>query len=111
MATPDGLTQVIVNLLNNARQASPTGATVYVRTSIGDGKVQIEVDDEGSGVPEDLAERVFEPFFTTKPDGQGTGLGLSVSRQIVERFGGSLAYEPREAGGSRFTITLRADEI
>ena len=110
MATPDGLTQVIVNLLNNARQASPTGATVYVRTSIGDGKVQIEVDDEGPGVPEDLAERVFEPFFTTKPDGQGTGLGLSVSRQIVERFGGSLAYEPREAGGSRFTITLRAYE-
>ena len=106
MATPDGLTQVIVNLLNNARQASPRDATVYVRTRAVDGKVHIEVDDDGPGVPEELSARVFEPFFTTKTDGQGTGLGLSVSRQIVERFGGSLTYRPRPEGGSRFTITL-----
>jgi signal transduction histidine kinase len=110
MATPDGLTQVLVNLLNNARQACPRGATVYVRTRLNRGTVRIEVDDEGPGIPEELANRVFEPFFTTKPDGQGTGLGLSVSRQIVERFGGSIAYEPREAGGSRFTVTLQAYE-
>ncbi len=110
MATPDGLTQVIVNLLNNARQASPRDATVYVRTCAVHGTVKIEVDDEGPGVPEELTGRVFEPFFTTKPDGQGTGLGLSVSRQIVERFGGSLTYQPRKEGGSRFTITLQAYE-
>jgi PAS domain S-box-containing protein len=110
MATPDGLTQVIVNLLNNARQASPRDATVYVRTCAVNGTVKIEVDDEGPGVPEELTGRVFEPFYTTKPDGQGTGLGLSVSRQIVERFGGSLTYHPRQEGGSRFTITLQAYE-
>ena len=110
MATPDGLTQVVVNLLNNARQASAADATVYVRTRVGNGLVRIEVDDEGPGIPEDLQNRVFEPFFTTKPDGQGTGLGLSVSRQIVERFGGTLSYEPRMPSGSRFTIALRAYE-
>ena len=110
MASPDGLTQVVVNLLNNARQASPADATVVVRTRRDDGVVQIEVDDEGPGIPEELEDRVFEPFFTTKPDGQGTGLGLSVSRQIVEKFGGTLAYSPREPSGSRFTITLQAYE-
>ena len=110
MASSDGLTQVMVNLLNNARQACPAGATVCVRTRLDPERVYIDVDDEGPGIPEDLSERVFEPFFTTKSDGQGTGLGLSVSRQIVERFGGTLSYEPRETGGSRFTITLKAFE-
>ncbi len=110
LASPDGLTQVLVNLLNNARQACSAGATVYVRTRVARGTVLIDVDDEGPGIPEELSARVFEPFFTTKPDGQGTGLGLSVSRQIVERFGGSLSYEPRRSGGSRFTVTLQAHE-
>ncbi|MBW1907109.1 MAG: PAS domain S-box protein [Deltaproteobacteria bacterium] len=108
MASPDGLTQVLVNLLSNARQACPSGSTVSVRTRVENGSIHIDVDDEGPGIPPELSERVFEPFFTTKPDGQGTGLGLSVSRQIVERFGGSLTYEPRSSGGSRFTITLQA---
>jgi signal transduction histidine kinase len=110
MASPDGLTQVLVNLLNNARQACSSGATVYVRTRVDNASVLIDVDDEGPGIPEELSALVFEPFFTTKTDGQGTGLGLSVSRQIVERFGGSLSYEPRRSGGSRFTVTLQAFE-
>jgi PAS domain S-box-containing protein len=110
MATPDGLTQVVVNLVNNARQASPPEGTIRVRTSVNGRTVRIEVDDEGPGIPAELAAKVFEPFFTTKPDGKGTGLGLSVSRQIVERFGGTLRYEPRNHGGSRFIVTLRAYE-
>ncbi len=110
MASPDGLTQVLVNLLNNARQACPSGSTVTVRTRVENESIHIDVDDEGPGIPKELSDRVFEPFFTTKPDGQGTGLGLSVSRQIVERFGGALTYEPRRSGGSRFTITLQAHE-
>ena len=99
-----------MNLLNNARQACPSEATVVVRTRLEDDEVRIEVDDGGPGIPEELSDRVFEPFFTTKPDGKGTGLGLSVSRQIIERFGGSLTYRPRETGGSRFTISLQAYE-
>jgi PAS domain S-box-containing protein len=110
MASPDGLTQVLVNLLNNARQACPSGSTVTVSTRVENGAIHIDVDDEGPGIPKELSDRVFEPFFTTKSDGQGTGLGLSVSRQIVERFGGALTYEPRRSGGSRFTITLQAHE-
>ncbi len=109
-ATPEGLTQVLVNLLNNARQASSPEATVYVSTWTDGRMVRIHVDDEGPGIPEALSERVFEPFFTTKGDMQGTGLGLSVSRQIVERCGGSLTYRPRPSGGSRFTVTLQAHE-
>ena len=110
LASPDGLTQVVVNLLSNARQACDSGSAVYVRTRLDNGTVHIDVDDEGPGIPEELSERVFEPFFTTKTDGQGTGLGLSVSRQIVERFGGTLSYEPRKPQGSRFTITLQTSE-
>lgn len=110
MATPDGLTQVVVNLVNNARQASPPEGTIRVRTRVNGGSVRIEVDDEGAGIPDEFVPKVFEPFFTTKPDGKGTGLGLSVSRQIVERFGGSLQYEPLDVGGSRFIVTLQAYE-
>jgi PAS domain S-box-containing protein len=110
MASPDGLTQVLVNLLTNARQACTSDSTVYVRTRVDNGAVHIDVDDDGPGIPEELSDRVFEPFFTTKTDGQGTGLGLSVSKQIVERFGGSLRYEPRATGGSRFTVTLQTFE-
>jgi PAS domain S-box-containing protein len=110
LAVPEGLTQVVVNLLNNARQASPADATVHVRTRREDGFVRIEVDDAGPGIPDELQARVFEPFFTTKPHGRGTGLGLSVSRQIVERFGGTLSYQRRLPRGSRFTITLRGYE-
>lgn len=110
MASPDGLTQVLVNLLTNARQACSSGSIVVVRTRVDNGSVCIDVDDEGPGIPEELSDRVFEPFFTTKTHGKGTGLGLSVSRQIIERFGGSLRYQPRETGGSRFTVTLQAYE-
>ncbi len=110
LASPDGLTQVVVNLLSNARQACGSGAAVRVRTRLDNGFLHIDVDDEGPGIAEELSERVFEPFFTTKTDGQGTGLGLSVSRQIVERFGGTLSYEPRRPRGSRFTITLQTHE-
>jgi C4-dicarboxylate-specific signal transduction histidine kinase len=81
-----------------------------LQTRVDNGAVHIDVEDEGPGIAKELSARVFEPFFTTKAYGQGTGLGLSVSRQIIEGFGGSLTYEDRESGGSRFTITLQAHE-
>ena len=65
---------------------------VRVRTWGGGGWVGLGVSDSGPGVPEAIRERIFDPFFTTRPVGEGTGLGLSVSRQIARRYGGSLEY-------------------
>jgi signal transduction histidine kinase len=69
--------------------------------------VQVEVADDGPGVPQDVAAHAFEPFFTTKEVGKGTGLGLDISRRIVvERHGGEISLEPREGGGARVVVRL-----
>lgn len=92
------LTQVLVNLVRNALDASPRGGQVTVVAEPGEGGLVLEVRDEGPGVPEALRERVFEPFFTTKPPGEGTGLGLSISRQLLADLGGSIALLERTPG-------------
>ncbi len=88
------LVQVLGNLLLNALAAVKEGPVrqVRVRTWGGGGWVGLGVSDSGPGVPEAIRERIFDPFFTTRPVGEGTGLGLSVSRQIARRYGGSLEY-------------------
>ena len=70
--------------------------------------MQIEVADNGPGIPAEIAERIFEPFFTTKPQGVGTGIGLSVSQGIIAAHGGEIAVASRPEGGALFTITLPA---
>lgn len=99
---------VLVNLLLNAADATPPGGTVTVtvRGSAGSRAAEIEVTDTGPGVPLALRERVFEPFFTTKEVGHGTGLGLAVSRNIVERHGGSIRVDAPPGGGCRFVVIL-----
>ncbi len=99
------LTQVLSNLLENGAHAAGAGGWVKL-TSRSDGdRLVIEVSDSGAGVPAALRERIFEPFFTTKPPGSGTGLGLTMARQIVERHGGIL--DVREApGGTLFHIEV-----
>jgi signal transduction histidine kinase len=110
------LGQVVLNLLVNAAQAIPDDGDaarhqVTVATfTASDGAAVLEVTDTGAGIPADVAERIFEPFFTTKTSGQGTGLGLSVSRQIVEAFGGSLSVDSAEGEGATFRLTLPPDE-
>ena len=69
-------------------------------------QVALAVRDTGSGMDQDLVQRVFEPFFTTKPTGQGTGLGLSLAYDIVKAHGGELEVETREGEGSEFIINL-----
>jgi len=109
------LGQVVLNLLINAAQAIPEGdgrghqITVATFRGRGGGTV-LEVTDTGVGVAADVAQRIFDPFFTTKPSGQGTGLGLSVSRQIVEAFGGTLTVDSAEGEGATFRMTLPPDE-
>jgi two-component system NtrC family sensor kinase len=99
------LRQALLNLIRNAREAMPKGGQIIVRVRAGSpGGVEIIVDDTGAGIPEEARASIFDPFFTTKQ--RGTGLGLAVTREIVEAHGGAIACEARSAGGTRFRITL-----
>jgi signal transduction histidine kinase len=89
------MSQVLTNLLENAAHAAGPGGWVEIATSKRPGRVTVEVVDSGPGVPQAIRDRIFEPFFTTKPPGQGTGLGLSTSRDLVHRHGGTLELRAR----------------
>ena len=69
-------------------------------------KVEIKVSDNGNGIPKSIKEKIFQPFFTTKPTGQGTGLGLSLSYDIIKAHGGEIAVESKENEATIFTILL-----
>ncbi len=102
---PPAMTQVLVNLLENAAQAAGAGGWVEVVTTSDGDQCTFEITDSGPGVPVALRQKIFEPFFTTKPPGQGTGLGLAISRDLVLRHGGNLEVRER-AGKSVFVIEL-----
>jgi signal transduction histidine kinase len=99
------LEQVFVNLLINGRDASPDGGAVEIGAAPEDGRWRIDVADRGKGLTDEEARRAFEPFFTTRQSG-GTGLGLTIAREIVERHGGELRLAPRAGGGAVATVWL-----
>lgn len=103
------LQQVIINLLNNAVDAMESSAQRVVEIDIErtDERVQICVRDKGTGLSDDMLAQVFDPFFTTKSPGKGLGLGLSISYNILEDFGGHLRARNRETGGAEFSIELQ----
>jgi signal transduction histidine kinase len=105
------LGQVLLNLLNNAidacQPADPQQHAIRVRTRDEAGRVAVEVSDTGGGIPDDLKPRVFSPFFTTKRVGEGTGLGLYISRRIAEAHGGTLDFQS-DGAGTIFRLTLPA---
>ncbi len=103
---PGKLNQVFMNLLSNAFQAIKDRGDVWLRTRTGSGTVEVEVTDNGSGIPQENIKRIFEPFYTTKPVGQGTGLGLSISYGIVEQHGGKIQVVSAPQKGSTFTVIL-----
>ena len=112
---PQDLGRVILNLINNAFYAvtekkNGTGdgyePMVIVSTKKRNGKVEIKVKDNGNGIPQKVLDKIFQPFFTTKPTGQGTGLGLSLSYDIIKAHGGELKVETKEGEGSAFIIQL-----
>lgn len=102
------LEQVLVNLFTNALDAMQGSEVRQLTVTVErtDERVMIGVADSGPGVPAEIRARLFEPFFTTKPQGQGLGLGLAISEQIVREFGGLLRVETTPAGGARFIIEL-----
>jgi len=105
----DQLRQVLVNLVLNAVQATPSGGWVTVQTQPAqDGALKVEVRDTGSGITEENMKKLFTPFFTTKEKGQGVGLGLAVARSIIEKHCGSVDVESEEGVGTAFTVVLPA---
>jgi two-component system, NtrC family, sensor kinase len=105
---PGQIEQVILALMMNAIDAMPNGGnlTVTSRKAANSGNVQIEVRDDGVGMPRDVLAKMFEPFFTTKEHGRGLGLGLAISRNIVDRHGGRIEVASERGHGTTFTITL-----
>jgi signal transduction histidine kinase len=123
MVMPQEIGRVLLNLINNAFQAltAPTplppiggkkdSPTVIVTTKrysppLGGKGVEVRITDNGPGIPDSIKDKIFQPFFTTKPTGQGTGLGLSLSYDIIKAHGGELKVETKEGEGTAFTILL-----
>ncbi len=98
------LRQMLINLLKNAKAAMPEGGLVRLITAFSDEYIRIIVEDTGSGIPEDILNKIFEPYFTTKID--GTGLGLTMVYKVVKGHGGDITVQSREGAGTRFTIQL-----
>ncbi len=104
--SPGHLQQVFLNLLNNARDAMPSGGTITLRTYGKDHSVAAEVEDTGVGIAPENRKRVFEPFFTTKGRGKGTGLGLSVAYGIIKTHGGEIEVESMPGKGALFRVMV-----
>ncbi|MBZ5598652.1 MAG: HAMP domain-containing protein [Acidobacteriia bacterium] len=105
---PAQIEQVVLALVMNAIDAMPRGGNLWLRTRMNDTRdeVEIQVRDDGTGIPADLLPQLFEPFLTTKESGHGVGLGLAISRGIVERHNGHIEVQSEAGKGTIFTITL-----
>jgi PAS domain S-box-containing protein len=99
------LTQVVSNLISNALDASPPGSTMRVRLKARGGRAAFLVADQGKGIPAEVRPMIFEPFFTTKRD-VGTGLGLWISRRIVENHGGTIQFRSSDSASAKGTVFL-----
>jgi len=120
---------VFVNLFMNAIQAMPEGGELTLTTTLrtldapsddigarrtdrfrlGESVVVADIEDTGPGIPEDTFPKIFDPFFTTKPPGAGTGLGLTVTKKIIELHDGILVVKNRPCGGVRATVMLHVE--
>jgi two-component system, NtrC family, sensor kinase len=103
------LGQLFLNLLVNAAQAIAERGRILVRTEFADGRVSVEIEDTGSGIPPENLNRVFEPFFTTKDVGKGTGMGLHIAYKIVEAHGGKISVRSKLGEGTVFRVELPVD--
>ena len=101
-ADKEQISQVFVNILRNALQASPTDIIVVLNAAYSDREVQISISDDGTGIPEDIQPRIFRPNFTTKSN--GNGLGLAISKHIIEGSGGHISFETSNKGTTFFLV-------
>ena len=99
-----GLQHAIVNLIKNAFDAMPRGGTLTIRTRNSGAHVDVDIEDTGAGIPEEIRTRIFEPFFSTKPIHQGSGLGLIIAKEVVERSGGTIEFTSQAGAGTTFRI-------
>ncbi|MEW8398314.1 MAG: ATP-binding protein [Candidatus Thiodiazotropha sp.] len=105
-ADRQGISQILVNILTNACDASPPGSRVELHASELDNLVRIEIQDQGEGIEEQDIGYVFEPFFTTKAPGDGTGLGLAIAYKIVSDHNGAISIDSEKGRGTRVIIDL-----
>jgi PAS domain S-box-containing protein len=103
---PQQLNQVFMNLLVNAAQAIEKEGEIRISTQALDGQVQIRISDSGSGIPKENLSRIFDPFFTTKEVGKGTGLGLNVAYNIIQKHKGTIDVESEVGRGTTFRIRI-----
>jgi signal transduction histidine kinase len=103
--------QALVNIVMNAAQAMPGGGVIEIKTQNANGRISISVKDEGAGIKDEDMGKIFEPFFTTKKKGEGTGLGLSLSKRLVEANGGEIDVESKVGEGSTFRILLDSAKL
>lgn len=101
---------VFLNLIKNAIEAMPLGGVLRVLAHREDGHVKVTISDTGVGIPEHLRGKLFRPFFTTKGK-NGTGLGLALSKEIVERYGGAICCESKLGEGATFIVTVPHDRV
>jgi len=106
MASTNQMRQVMLNIFKNAKEAMPKGGTLTVKTVMEGDKILLHLKDTGTGIPEEIRDKVFEAFFTTKQKVKGVGLGLSVCYGIIKDHGGEIKVESEEGKGATFIITL-----
>lgn len=109
-ADADQMSQVVINLVMNAIHAMPDGGTLRIGLEPVEDMVRLTVADTGQGIPQEVVTKIFEPFFTTKEFGKGTGLGLTVVKDIIEEHHGTIAVESEPGRGTTFTIQLPLSE-
>ena len=118
MVIPQDLSRAILNLMNNScypvwkksqKMGEDYNPTIRVKIMMADGQLQIDLEDNGEGMTDEVKTRLYENFFTTKPIGQGTGLGMGITRDIIEnKHGGHLTFESEVGKGTCFTFTIPA---
>jgi two-component system, NtrC family, sensor kinase len=105
-ALPDQLRQALMNVMLNALQAMKGSGCLRLSTAVGERAVTATIADSGQGIPKHHLSRIFDPFFTTKNQGEGSGLGLTVARRIIRKFGGDIRLESVEGAGTSCIVTL-----